>query len=473
MRLSVNRQRCRRREDIQVQVEQRGHFAGRNHRGFAAALLVLGWGLVSLPAGAASLKLNPQLIVSYNYTDNLDAVDRDQIDPTTAQYINALVGLESVYKRSRVELGSFGNVGYTMYLSADGDVEDAAGNDASASDYNYFRANAAVWGIYAGRVATFELRDTVIRTRSLADKYGTQTDVLNDRFLYTDNVASAQVRFKLSPKTRFLVRYDWEMIIFPKPENDLLITSQPPDSQEHRGFVRGEYDFDSKNMAFLDLQGGQRVFQQREIANVDFEYSDYTFYQGLLGYRHRFDERTSLELGGGAYTRDYYGQDVIELEDFTNPLGRITLLHTVPKKVVFSAQGEYGTSTYGQNLFFDYTNGTLSLKYFFTPKVYFKADGYYNYNYFSRTRNDREMVWTRSRVDNIFAGTAMLHWDVVQKNGETWLGLSGGYTHRTRDSNIDGSEDYVGNPVIFVSNDTNVNLYFVEVQFIPMILIGG
>jgi len=420
-------------------------------------------------APAASVKLNLEFTVSYNVTSNMDGVDPKVMEPTKASYLNFLVGGGVNYKFSKVETGIKGAAGYTYYLTADGKIEDIA--DAAPQDYSYIRALASAWVRYTGRILTVDLTDDIVRTRSLSDVYGPQTDALGDRYLFTDNVASLQFRFKVRAKTRLLAKYSYEMLVFPKPENEAVQQYQPADSTEHRGYFRAEYDLNTRNTVFFDAQGGQRIFATREISGFETHFVDYNFYQGLLGYRHRFNERNDLEIAGGAYYRDFINEVNLKFEDYTTPLGRVTFNSELAEKYKLNLQGEYGTSTYGQNIFYDYINGTASFKYFFTRKLIAQLDALYNYNTFDRKRNERELLWKEDRVDSIYVGRVLVFWDLIQKNKEPILRTQVGYEHKVRDSNLDSRQDYLI-PGMWVSYDTTIDYYFVEISFLPMLLVG-
>lgn len=422
-----------------------------------------------LPIRAASLKVNLELDAQYNYSSNIDAVDPSLMTPTKAQYMNLLAGGGINYRLSHVELGAKGNLGYTYYLITTGEVEKVG--NIPTWRYDYFRAAASGWARYIGRILTVDLNDDLIRTRNLADVYGPQTDALSERFLYTDNIASLQLRFKLSPKTRLLLKYSYETLEFTKPENPVMYIYQPPNSIENRGYFRGEYDFNSRNTIFLDAQGGERIFLSRTIANTKESYTDYNFYQGLLGYRHRFNERSDVEVAGGAANRHFFHEQNIILMDYANPMARAAYNRSQPDKYNFSVQGEWGTSTFGQDLFFDYINAGLTFKYFFTRKLTAEVLGNYSNDLFRTVRNDRTALWKTDRVDNIYVGRATVAWDLIQKNKETVLGLRAGYEHRVRDSNLDAPSDYKI-PILWTSYDTTIDYYFAEVDFLPMILIG-
>ena len=450
------------------------------HKGFllfmkgwrkAAVLSILLGGLTLAPVRlpAASLKINLEIDALYNSCSNVDAVDPSLTTPTSAQYINALVGGGVNYRRSKVELGVTGIAGYTYYLSATGSMENL--RHIPVSDYNYFRILASGWARYISRIVTIDLTDDITRTRSLTDVYGAQTDAMGERFLYTDNLAALQFRFNVSPKVRLLVKYSYDTLDFPRPENPLLVNFQPANSFENRGYFRGEYDFDTKNTVFLDVQAGQRIFLARKTAAFAPQFVDYDSYQAALGYKHRFNERSDFEVMGGAEYRHFFHEINIDLKDYTTPLVHADYNRSRVDKYLLNLAGEWGTSTFGQSLFFDYINASLSLKYYLTHKLFATLEGVYTRDTFSAKNNDRTAIWKTDRVDNIYLGRASLEWDMVQKQHQNVLVLRAGYEHRTRDSNLDSPGDFKI-PAAFASFDTSIDTYFAEVDFLPMILIG-
>jgi len=442
----------------------------------AVVVMIILTGTILIPTSlpAASLKVNLEFDVQYNYSTNLDGVDPKLLEPTKASYINFLVGGGFNYRLRKIELGAKGDVGYTDYLTAQGKVERLS--NIPPSDYNYVRAMANGYIRYIGRLLTVDLTDDIIRTRSLADVYGPQTDALTGRFLFTDNVASVQLRIKPSPKTRLLLKYSYETLEFSQPENPALNFSQPANSFENRGYFRGEYDLDTQNTVFVDTQGGQRIFLIHEIAGISQQLADYNFLVGLLGYKHHFNEHSDIEVEGGAQTRHFFHESNINIKDYTIPMGRITYTLTKPERYKFTALGEYGTNAYGQNLFFDYATGQVTLQYFFTRKFNAEVDGTYTRDVFGAVRNDRTNLWKFDRVDNVYLGRAILAWNAIQKRNEPILTLKAGYQHTTRDSNLNGPSDFVTppppNPKLWTSYNTTIDYYFAEVDFLPTLLIG-
>lgn len=473
---------------------------GRRQYGVALIVMVLS-ALIPTSNQAASLKLKPQLYLSYHYNNNVQAVDPLSVDPTAVQYLNALVGLETTYKLSHLELGTKGSLGATYYLDAATNGETA--NAKNIRDLTYLRAAAGVWATYTGRILSVDITDDVLRNRSLSDLYGPQTDVISEIYLYTDNLAAIQLRYRPGPKTRVLLKYSFEYIFFSLADNDIFTTtinpvtgrSLPPNSYEHHGYLRGEYDWNPKNTVFLDVQGGQRIFLSRRVGGVDYPYLDYNFLQGLVGYQHRFNERAEAEISGGGLTRQYFYEEFDQPPSYfggehglftgqadinprtSNPMARAGFSYTIPKKFEFSLKGEYSTSTYGQSIFYDYANGKLKFKYFLTRKIYAELSGAYNYDAFNLEggRLDRntiyQAIWRHDRYDHIYVGQAGLYWDVILKNNEAWLKVGAGYMHQRRDSNIDQKKDY-RNPMAFRSLDTDADHAYLEVSFLPMILVG-
>jgi len=475
---------------------RKGLLLFRGHRSRVAFLIIILGALMPISNQAASLKLNPQLYLSYHYNNNVAGVDSLHTDPTVVQSLDALVGLETTYKTSHLELGTKGSLGTTYYLDANTNRHIATAKDLG--NLSYLRAAAGVWATYNGRILSVDITDDILRTRSLSDLYGPQTDVISEIYLFTDNQAAIQFRYHPSPKTRVLLKYSYEYLFFAKADNDIFTVAitpvtgilLPPDSYEHRGFLRGEYDLNPRNTVSLDTQAGERIFLRRKVANVAYPYLDYNFLQGLLGYQHRFNERAEAEISAGGHLRQYFYEESDYPPSFfgghhglasghadinprnSNPVGRASFSYAIPKKFILSLSGEYSSSTYGQSIFYDYASGKLVLKYYLTRKIHAELNGSYNYDVFDLGRNvEYQTVWRHDRCDHIYVGQAGLYWDVILKNDEAWLKLGAGYMHQRRDSNIDKEKDY-WDPAFFRSLDTDVDHAYAEVSFLPMILVG-
>gem|GEM_PF-1271720 len=437
---------------------------------------------------AQSLEITPKLYIKYNQNDNIDAVDvDDNEDPTRQAWMDYMLGIESKAKQVDTEEGLDVSLGYAQYIDSKGDIEDLA--DISTAKYNYFSINGGAWFMYTGRNVTLEILDDIIRTRSVEELFGPGTSALGNRYLYTDNIASLQLRFKLGSKSRMLLRYSYEIMTFDKPENELLEERKPSDSSGHLGYARMEYDFSPKTTGFIDFQGGQRLFEERLVvtdydtatvpptirATKDVKTADYTYYQGLLGARYRFSDRTSMSVSAGAHTKSFFNEgDYIDLENYTLPIGRITFTQLEENRYRMDLIGDAGTSVYGMDMFFNYYSGAAKFRYYFYRRMSLEVSGNYRQDIFDLEVNDRENLWEHDRVDNLLYYGATFNWDLVQKRNRTWFAIELLYKHRSRDSNITDEDDYVtatfGGP--YVSYNTEIDYYGAQVVFMPSILIG-
>jgi len=451
-------------------------------------------------AQAAAIKATPRLIVIYGFKDNLYGNDPDELvngdsDIVSASYLDYLLGIAFSYKQTRDSVAVSGELGYEQYLTIDGWVEDYQDDDPAA--YNHLRAK--VKAIYAHQAAryNFEIWDEIIQNRDLQDIFGDGTDAIGYWALYANNIAGLSLKLSPGAKTRVLIQYTYHSIIFMEPENDI---PEPSESYEHRGFVRLEYKISSKTTGIVDVQGASRTFEDTEddFAN-DTKAADYNLIQAMLGINYRFSDTTQLIVLGGWAQRDYYnlsdtvlavppwpvayqGQEAYELEDMSDPVARISLLVNVPDRYNFDITGYQGISTYGQNLFFDYTSAEGNFTYFITPKLSAIARAKYRRVFYDVEENGREWQWDDDRIDEITSLSAALAWDILQKGGQGTLSLSVGYGYQIRESNIDdtstvGNEDY--NPdyaalfpvgYLMPSYDAVTSTYYVRLTILPTVL---
>jgi hypothetical protein len=433
---------------------------------------------------AAGTEITPKLFIKYNYNSNIDAIDEEEtgLEPTEHSWVDYLLGIEAKAKQSNTEEGVEGNLGYAQYVGSEGDLEDVG--DVRANKYDFFKAQGKGWFTYRGRRFTLEIIDNIVRTRSLEDLYGYETSVISTRYLYTDNTASVQVRFQPSSKTRALVKGSYETLFFDEVENDALKYSEPANSTEIRGYAKFEYDFTPKTTGFVDFQGGQRIFDERRYVTAvdangiptaynEVDTADYNFYQGVLGVSLRFSERTQLKVSGGAHNKVFFDEGQFDMEDYTVPFARINFIQQQANRYRLDLIGEAGTSTYGQDLFFDYYSGSAKFRYYFLKGLYVNVYGTYKQDVFDVEINDREFMWEDDRVDDLIVYGAELDWKIFQKNNNTWLALQLLYRHRTRISNIVDQNDYApGFPGPYNSYNTEIDYYGAQIQFMPTLLIG-
>lgn len=439
---------------------------------FSGLIFVIIFPFAFSGARAAQGKLSADLNVVYNSHDNVDAIDKDQIDPTEMTWMDYLINIDTSAKLSNsLSLGIIGKAGYSQYLTVEGAKEEAY--DVEPNEYDYFRAFLTGYIEYRMKRLSLRLEDTVARTRSLQDIYGNQISELSTRYLYTGNTASITLRLSANPRTRILAGYAYETIIFDEPEIEPLVP--PPDSIEHRGLARIEYDISRRITVFADVNGGQRYFENQEIELdnkkiVDMIYADYTFYDAVIGLTYRFTENTSISAHAGADSKQFTDIGPYEIQDYTTPLIRVELTTARPQRYQVILRADTGTNYYGPNLFFDYYGANLTLRYYFTKAIYTDLSGVYHYDIFDLERNNREELWTDDRIDVIYIYTGAMHFDFIKRRDHYWLGFEFGYSHKTRDSNIDGSEDYVvGYKGVPMSYDTDVNYYFANFIFSPEI----
>ncbi len=431
----------------------------------------------SNPAQAASAKFVPKLFVGYNYNDNVWGTDPEFVDPITMQWIDYLVGLDANYKSQYYSFTLGGSAGYSQYIDASTSLKDVL--DINLARFNYYNLALNSGFQYLRPNFTFDLADEIKRSRKISDIFQTQISELSDIYLYTDNVASAQVRFRVNQPLSFLFRYEYETIIFETPESDLVPTNA--NVTRNSGFAKIAYQFNPKAILTLDLQGGQWrygdvIYKDPSGDDIRLAVADFNYYQALLGILYKITPRTSIQVSGGAEQREYFGEpEGRDLRDSLLPIGRISFTSEQAYHHRLFAGAEYAQSMYGQNLFFTYWQGNAAFTYYFGKTLYATVTGIYKQDTFSRKALDLENIWKDDRQDTIYIGKAELCWDALKKYDTPYLSFVLDYQYDFRDSNIDGQvSDYVDNyPGVIYSYATEINTVLLQVRFSPTILIGS
>jgi len=445
---------------------------------------------------AATLEATPDISIKYNYNDNLYANDPEELKTTaandnedlvTASYIDYLVGLTLAYRSGRNSFSVNGEAGYEQFVSITGWVEDAKDQ---ARDYNFIALRATVGYNYVDPKFTLSITDTARQTRDLQEVFGEGTDALGYWSLYLNNIATVGVKTQFSTKLKTLFQYSYQSLTFATPENDVTM---PADSFENRGYFRSEYSFTGKTQGIVDLQAASSNF-----GTVNGNKSaDYTLLQGMAGIRYIFTPRVNLTVLGGWAQRDFSdlseqrlsaawpapwaGAKLYDLENMSDPVGRVSLVLTSPAKNTLDFTAQQGISTYGQNLFFNYTLYMVNAGYNITPDLRTQVLVQYRQSVYDVEKNGREWLWRDDRQDNTTYVNAMIHWDILKKRNRGTLMLELGGTYQNRDSNIDNARDYsqvyrstilLGSGVPADSHDAVVTTYYVRLQIVPTLLFG-
>lgn len=459
----------------------------------ALALAVLAL-LCARPARAA-LEIEPKIRVAWYYNDNLYSQDPNELikgqEIAKASYINYLLGVYFRLWGGRHTLWASGYGGYTEYVTIAGWVEKAPENQAG--DYNSVSLNFGAGYRYTGNRIVFELSDHVNVTRDLREIFGPEVDIHGFWSLYTNNVISASLSYNPTTRLRLLGRYDYDTLVFATPENDI---TPPPDSVEQRLFLVGEYDVTSRLAAIVDFQWYGRTYRDvtEPLTGQELTYADYVSWQTMAGARYTFNANSSLKVMIGYAPRTFnnissqttpvppYPQAVkmYDVENFNSPTVDVAFVNTRPNRYRLALAGKYGVSTYGENLYFNFWSTSANLTYYLAPTLYAGAFASYGQSYFDLERNGREWLWNDDRTDNLVIATLSMTWDLFQKSGQGTLSLSGGYTLRTNDSNIDNMNDYTpeyqiwrGPAGYYNSYDNTVNLFYIQVEMLPRLLLGG
>ncbi|MFO8056402.1 MAG: hypothetical protein R6V10_03805 [bacterium] len=411
-------------------------------------------------------------------------MDPDDVNTVDVTYLNYLLGIDLSYRTSRHGIKFGAGASYQQYLTTAGDREDDA--DTEPADYNFFRYRGSLEYRYLyGQKFNFIISDTFSQNRDLQEVFGVGTNSLSYRYLHTNNRLGVAALFRPNSKWSMRVGYDYHSLVFTDPENELLENSKPPDSFEHRGTVRTEYNFNRKLTGIVDVQYADRMFEDVDNSTV----ADYRLLQGLVGLRYQINRHMHVEGAAGAAQRDVY--DIpdatlpsppyaanslrYDLEDTTDPVADISFHYSKPKSFNWTIKGQQGISTYGNNLFYTHTTANTSFKYFFSPKVSMNLNARYQHAVFNTETNGREWQWADDREDDILIGGANLAWDILQKNNRGTLTLTLGYKYRARDSNIDDEDNYTQeylNVYYPRSYDATTDLYYVQVRVAPIIIAG-
>lgn len=449
---------------------------------------------------AATFEATPNISIKYGFNDNVYAEDPDEITPVvprgndelvTASYLDYLLGLTLAYRQGRNTFSIHGDAGYEQYLTITGWVEDAP--DSEPGKYDYMTMSAMAAYSYASPKLTFELSDTIRQTRDLQAVFGAATDAIGYWSLYTDNIVSVSVKSQVGAKLRTLLQYNYETLDFADPENDLY---RPADSVEHRVFFRSEYTFTGHLHGIVDAQAAQRTFDSSTDPNTgrDIKNADYNLYQGMIGIIYFFNPRFYVTALGGYAQRNFddlsdqrlaapwpapwLGMKTYDLENMGDPVGRLSVTYDA-EKINLDLTGCQGVSTYGQNLFFNYSMISGTMNYKVTPNLNWRLNAQYRQAMYDVEKNGRDWLWDEDRVDKVTFVDTNLHWDILKKRNQGTLMLEVGYTYQNRDSNIDGPRAY--NPVYLTllppgmgvnSDDAKVDTYYVKIQMLPTILFG-
>lgn len=442
-------------------------------------------------AQAGTLEAMPRVIIRYAmndniYSDDLDRLDDQGIDPATASFMDYLVGLDLKYAQGRSIFTVGGEAGYEQYISLGGRLEDAP--DDAPQDYDYIKLRGDVEYVYLTSVASIVIADRIMQTRDLKDVFGEGTDAMGYWSLYTNNEAMVSLRLRPTNKISSMIVYTYHTIIFADPENEVI---KPADSYEHRGIWVSEYRLSGRITTVFDLQFGTREFE--EVDNQKF--AGFDSLQGMIGLRYHRSETTNMHFLVGAVQKQY--KDVPEdylpvppwpantlkydLEDKINWVADAGFSNMKSGVYNFNIKGQQGISTYGQNIFFTYSLYGTDFTYFFTPKIKMDLSGTYRYAVYSIEDNGQEWRWEEDRIDEITTASASINYDILQKNSRGSLSVTIGYNYILRNSTIDENNDYTleyqsyyaPGGQLLDSFDAAVNVYYVTLSILPTILIGN
>lgn len=450
---------------------------------FLIFLSLLLWGT---RVECATGKVVPKITVGYVYNDNVGAVDPDLIDPIEMQWLAYLVGADANFRSQYTLLSLGGSAGFNQYISSSSELDDLL--DVRKDRFNYYVLDFRGSFQYFRSNFTLEIGDELKRNRRLSEIFGgVQSADLSEIYLYTNNLAYAQISFRPTKSLNCLLRYEYEIILFDEPVSEYLPT--PADASRHGGLAKFSYGISPKLALTLDLQAGQWIYDESKIPIITVEpdgdidideeevdVADYNYYLGLLGMTYSFSPKTTLMIAGGAEHRQYFGEpEGRNLEDATRPIARVSFNTGKTHKYGVSVLGEYSSSRYGQNLYFNYYHGVASFTYYFARPLYATIAGSYLQSIYDLENNDYGNIWSETRIDNTITGQAGIIWEALRKYDVPYLTLKASYSYSWRDSNIDGEiEDYVEDyPGVITSYDTEVQVILFQVQFAPTVYFGA
>jgi len=420
---------------------------------------------------AFSAKFTPTVKVEYRYNDNIRAEDEEVADPTGLQWVNYFLGLDATLKNRRTTLNLGGWVGYSQYLAIDGGLADIANLDAVDFDYPNIYLHAGFQ--YLTPKFTFDLEDEFKQNRRASEIIGVDISDFSEYYLYINNIASAQVRFRTGGPFSGLFRYQYQITNFEKPEE--ADTFPPPNSESHTGYLALNYRISPRFDVQLDVHGGAMTYEDQEYyvspgVSDWLEVTDYTYVQSTLGVNWRLSPKSLLHFSAGAQWRDFYGEAPgREFEDFTLPVARISFNHGEKYRYELGVGGEYAPSVYGLNYYFNYWQADAHFKFWVRRPLYLYTDVYYKQNTFDRDMIDMDGVWVDDRVDNVTIARAGVVFDALRRHEVPYLSFQLEYTYNLRESNIDEGADYVGG--YGPSYDMTNNYIIFSMTFNPSLLI--
>jgi len=420
-------------------------------------------------ADAFSARFTPSVKVEYRYNDNVLSEDEEETDPTALQWMNYFLGLDASLKNRRTTLNLGGWVGYSQYLAIDGGLADIANLDAVEFDYPNIYIHGGFQ--YLTPKFTFDLEDEFKENRKFSEILGVDISEFSEYLLYINYIASAQVRFRTGGPFSGLFKYQYQLTQFQKDSE--LDNYPPPNSDYHTGYLAFNYQFNPRFDVQLDVQGGAMTYEDWKYGPAvtdSLSVTDYSYIQSTLGANWRFTPKSSLHISAGAQGRNFYGQGAgREFKDFTVPVARISFNTGEKYRYQLGVGGEYSSSIYGLNYYFNYWQADAHFKFWVIRPLYLYTDVYYKENTFDRDIIDMENVWVDDRVDNVTIARAGVVFDALRRHEVPYLSFKLEYSYNLRESNIDEDSDYVAG--YGPSYDLANNYIIFSMTFNPSLLI--
>ena len=127
---------------------------------------------------AASARFTPSLDIGYHWNDNIESIDRDKIDPISAQWLDYMVGVDASVKSNKLSFALGGHAGFSEYINTSTNLNKLT--DMRIHNLNYANLDLTGDASYTTRSMAFEIDDILKRNRQLSDIFGFQNSDFSD-----------------------------------------------------------------------------------------------------------------------------------------------------------------------------------------------------------------------------------------------------------------------------------------------------
>ena len=387
-----------------------------------SALLSL---FLSIPNNAFAIEtlFTPRLVLSGEYTDNLDRTPDNEED----DYImSASPGFTLGFRGAPAELTIDYNPAYIHYDKND--------------DRDYWRHIASLEGSWrATRHTQFNLGHTLIVSEDYRDDEGTSTVEEGGQNRYMRNSGTVSVANQFGRADSIELGFDYSLLrnseddiedsqrYNPFTEFDWWFIENQYGMNLRLDYVNGEFeesdDFDSYVGRFRLMKRFSRAFDmflQYIYAETDYEgeSENYTIHNPGIGFNYVAGEDTNISIAVGYGIRD---REFSENDEGPTVTADVETAWIYPRGAIrLSADSGYTQDTFSSdNLgFYTYTGAEARAEYGFTRR--FRGDLFGTYRYSQYLDEDPEIE------DNVFSGGAGLEYQPLR-----WMSFRLEYRHRT------------------------------------------